>query len=321
MPNITVTDKRKKAVSKKSYSLPMIWMLSKKLLKELKNNWRKEEWWRFRLPSLIVRVLYRLFKRKNNGIYVMKEDWDNLIILDACSYELFADTNWIKGSLEKKISRGSHTWMFLQENFQSYYPDAVYISSNPFIWEFKDCFFRTIYVALEDEIKTYGTILPESVLKEALKANKAYPDKRLIVHFLQPHEPYIGETKIRQNQKNNMSPFHLFAKGDIDENTLRKAYKDNLKAVLPAVEKLVNQLAGKTVISSDHGEAFGAWAKPFPVRIYGHSGPRIKELIEIPWFTIDKPPRKSINTSGEPQALEINDENKIKKHLQALGYI
>lgn len=33
---------------------------------------------------------------------VMNQDWDNLIILDGCRYDLFEEINTISGDLEKK---------------------------------------------------------------------------------------------------------------------------------------------------------------------------------------------------------------------------
>jgi len=283
----------------------------KKGIKEVRQEWRNSEWWQFRVPSLIIRAIYSLFKKKNDGVYVMKEDWDNLIILDACRYDLFVKTNWLEGNLEKKISRGSHTYMFLKENFSGYYPDTVYVSANPFIWDFRNSFYQIIYI---------DTVSPKIFSEYVSKMNRIYSNKRLIVHFLQPHHPFIGETKIEDIGQENKNPYYLFAKGKIKESTIREAYKDNLKAVLPSVKKLVDELAGKTVITADHGEAFGAKIPFWPVKIYGHSGPRIKELIEVPWLIIEKTPRKKIIKGEKRQKPLIIDEKQIEDDLQIPGY-
>jgi len=292
----------------------------RKIIREIAKEWRHRNWWQFRLPSLFARFTFHyIIKEKNDGVYVMEEDWDNLIILDACRYDIFAETNWINGILEKINSRGSHTWMFLKENFLNrYFFDTVYVSSNPFIWEVKDSFYRIVYVAPKNELETYGTVLPETVAESALNVNKSYPDKRLIIHFLQPHYPFIGETKI---EKNEINPFYLFARGKIEKDLLMQAYKDNLKRVLLVVERLIKELLGKTVITSDHGEAFGEKIKFFPIKIYGHSGPRIKGLIEVPWLVIDKFPRKQVKEALKKDTAIPGDYQKIKKHLQVLGYI
>ena len=68
-------------------------------------------------------------------MFILDEDWDNLIILDACRYDFFKEEiekRQIDGYLKKVISRGSHTLNFLKENFtEDYYNDIVYITANP----------------------------------------------------------------------------------------------------------------------------------------------------------------------------------------------
>jgi len=60
---------------------------------------------------------------------VMEENWNYLIILDACRYDYFEKLhrNYFSGVLEKKISLGSGTSEWLRKNFTSYYPDTIYI--------------------------------------------------------------------------------------------------------------------------------------------------------------------------------------------------
>ena len=41
---------------------------------------------------------------------------------------------------------------------------------------------------------------------------------------------------------------------------------------LPHALKLEKKLSGKTVITSDHSEAFGELTFPLPIRVYGHPG-------------------------------------------------
>lgn len=276
-------------------------------LNQLKNGWRSKEWWRFKMPSLIIRGIFAVIHLSNNGFFVAKEDWDNLIILDACGYEVFEKTNWIKGSLEKKTSRGSHTMMFLNNNFKGYSSDIIYISSNPFIWDFKDNFFKVVYI---------GSILPETLAHYATITARSYPNKRLIVHFVQPHHPFIGETKIAEADEKNIDPYHLFAEGKVSRELIFRAYQDNLKRVLKVTEQLIQELPGKTVVSADHGEAFGAKIPYWPFKIYAHSGPRIKELTDIPWFLPEVvKERKKILLNGKKEKSIIIDENEIRNSL------
>jgi len=64
----------------------------------------------------------------------MGEDWDNLFILDACRYDMFADRIDLAGSLESRISLGSSSEEFMERNFVGeQFHDTVYINANPFI--------------------------------------------------------------------------------------------------------------------------------------------------------------------------------------------
>lgn len=62
----------------------------------------------------------------------MIEDWDNLVLLDACRYDQFERLNTISGVLENRISQGSSTFEFLTENIAGKKShDTVYVTSNP----------------------------------------------------------------------------------------------------------------------------------------------------------------------------------------------
>lgn len=45
-----------------------------------------------KLKNKIVNVvLYKFLYRNNNGIYILNENWDHLIILDDCRYDVFSE--------------------------------------------------------------------------------------------------------------------------------------------------------------------------------------------------------------------------------------
>ena len=54
---------------------------------EIRKNWKNRNWWEDRFIHYVIENYYK--KKPNRGIYVMGEDWDNLIILDACRYDMF----------------------------------------------------------------------------------------------------------------------------------------------------------------------------------------------------------------------------------------
>lgn len=135
-------------------------------------------------------------------VKLMREQWDYLIILDACRYDYFEQVwgNYLKGDLTKKISVGSGTVEWRNKSFTSYYGDVIYISANPYItssgpvkgFSAKQHFCKVYCLCLNDWDKQKGTVLPETVTKRAIDIINANTDKRAIIHYLQPHEPYLG---------------------------------------------------------------------------------------------------------------------------------
>jgi len=117
----------------------------KRFLLEFKNNWRDSYWWKTKLRDIVV-VNYFRYVIGNRGEYVMKKDWDNLIILDACRYDLFVEVSGLKP--DYIISRGSCTAEFLRENFQgNKFMDTIYITANPIVdLLVRDCFYKVISV-------------------------------------------------------------------------------------------------------------------------------------------------------------------------------
>lgn len=64
---------------------------------------------------------------------VMEEDWDNLIILDACRYDSFVDMNNISGQLDSIISVSSTSPEFMEKTFKEReFHDTVCVSANGF---------------------------------------------------------------------------------------------------------------------------------------------------------------------------------------------
>lgn len=135
---------------------------------------------------------------------IMKEDWDYLIVLDACRYDYFAAMwkKYFEGILEKRISLGSCTLEWCLESFKDYYPDVVYISANPYInskieidgFDAKKHFYKIVDVWDFGWNRELGTVLPETVNKVAQSLVRKFPQKRFIIHYLQPHAPYISLT-------------------------------------------------------------------------------------------------------------------------------
>jgi hypothetical protein len=288
----------------------------KKIIKKIKENWRDLRWWKHQYRD---RIFIKLISwRKNKGVYILDEEWDNLIILDDCRYDIFEELNNLGGKLEWRISRGSCTKDFLLENFQKYpYPqklrEIVYITGNPLVnLYFAGTFYR-IYSTWDygwDE--KLNTVPPENIVKDALFAKADNPGKKMIVHFVQPHCPFLGGeipiTATRDSVRERvlgrqdlpkvdddiavMQPSFLIELGKLDKKLVWEAYKNNLKIVLPHVKELINHLSGKIIVTSDHGEIMGERVPHYlyPFKEYGHPcGLNLVEnLVKVPWLIIKK---------------------------------
>jgi len=291
----------------------------------------------------VRKALIPLLFSQNPGVFVLKEKWDNLIILDACRYDVFEEayrTEGLQGRLESRISRGTETKFFLSENFRNraMLRDTVYVSANPVVSKLlSDKLFKVVPIWKDGWDPVEDTVLPEYVYERTLEAIEQYPDKRLIVHFLQPHRPFIGyanynwwKTEIPNRRFaltwGSMSEDGKSLLFSVSTEDLMELYKRNLKLTLPYVRRLLDVLPGTTVVTGDHGEAFGERIHPLlPFSVYGHPGRvRIDALTRVPWFVAESRTKKIIRSEPEIHSTEHlpkEDEDLINERLSALGYI
>jgi hypothetical protein len=144
-------------------------------------------------------------------------DWDILIILDACRYDLFKENykDFLEGTLEKRTSVATSTPEWLQKTFKDYYKDIIYISANPYCngkninyrnKEFmgKERFFKVIDVWDFGYDIILNNVHPSVVNEAFLKYYQLHPNKKFIIHYIQPHYPYISvEPKYIKLQKSH----------------------------------------------------------------------------------------------------------------------
>jgi len=283
-------------------------------------------------PRKILLELNKIYHRNvrgRKGIKVMEKDWDNLIILDACRYDLFEEVNTTDGKLTSVISSDSSTSGFLKYNFRDdYFPDTVYISANPQVQRhgveshFHDCI-RLWEDNWNNELKT---VHPRDVTDKSLDIQKKYPNKRHIIHYIQPHYPFIGETgkKIEhrtvtgdgviENEEDISSVWYQLETGTLDRDIVWKAYRENLEIVLEELDRLLEALVGKSVVTSDHGNALGE------LGVYGHpSGVYLHSLVRVPWLEFKQQKRRKIKDGKINESKP--DDRDISEHLKHLGYV
>jgi hypothetical protein len=303
----------------------------KYVLNKIGHNGNEWTWWYIQFTNRILSLYYR----GASGVVtdnqsIVDRNWDTMIILDGCRFDVFRNQiatqgsyfNDLKWSLEKIESGASCSPEFLVKNFASKkLPDTVFVSSNSYLTALlpKDTFFKTLDLWKTHWNDIVGTVLPEDVAKEGLKARERYPNKRLIIQFLQPHGPFIGE--IGNGFKT--IPSIVFRQG---RDRAVQAYISNLCAVFPYVQLLISRLDGVIIVTSDHGEALGE--KVLGIPVYGHPrGSRMPALMEVPWLTIYKEKNHLLACDNKNDYSDDHSEQDrkqegeiIKNRLGALGY-
>lgn len=306
---------------------------------EVLKHGRDPEWVRKRFLSHVV-ARYFEWNPPEGRSRVVDHDWDTLLLLDACRYDLFkealADYS-LPGELSMRKSMASGTPDYLTENFEGdTFHDIVCVTANPYIdTELpENTFHRVVSIWRDGWDDELGTVRPETVAEAARETRENYPNKRLIIHFNQPHTPFIGETRISgrgmhnlrsrvigdNTQVNSRTPFEKLGAGELNRETVWQAYRSNLDCILPVVEDLLTSLRGLTVVTSDHGNALGERAWPFPISVYGHPlGIIIPSLIEVPWFSHKSGKRPRI-VSEPPINSEERITDEVEDRLEDLGY-
>jgi len=225
---------------------------------------------------------------------IEREDWDNLMIFDACRYNYFEKIypKYLKGELKKAHNRGiSYTFDWFDEMFDGKY-DAVLYTAAPFAvrenfaergWTYTDHFVDVVGHQDIDFNHEKGTS-PPKLINEAVRGHD-WNGKR-VIRYLQPHPPFLdtpledltrGKGKIQRTEQ-------ALVKGEITEQDLKDAYEKNVRVAFEGAVDLIPDLDGAVVITSDHGTALNENSYLFHTR----SHPEMPCLNHVPWFEVEE---------------------------------
>jgi len=298
--------------------------------------WRTERW-RHTLIGVISNIYYT---PSEDPTSFMNEDWDNLIILDACRYDLFKQINSIDGIVSYKLSPASSTSEFLSTVVkENEFDDVVYVTSNPMYrtLDLEEVFHDVIDVWEYSWNSDIRTVMPEAMSEATVRTFKTYPNKRILSHWMQPHYPFIGpsaeligdhagfEHTVRKatndySGRDDPTVWKLLKNGETTVDAVWDAYAENLELALPYVEEAIETLDGKTVITSDHGNLIGERPVPLLGSVYGHpSGIKHNQLNQVPWLEVPYDNRRTI-TAGETTDHHSVPDEVVSERLADLGY-
>jgi hypothetical protein len=267
-------------------------------------------------------------RESSKGENIFQSEWDVAIILDACRYDLFeslsSDFEFLS-EIQAKQSLASITpnWMerTFTNNIAPKLSDTTYICGNPYSDKYTpEGMFSDLYEPWRNNWSDEnGTLPARSVTDFAIKISRQRTPKRLLVHYMQPHYPFIGGEKVGAGidassmGNSGMDVWTKLELGLVNKQSVWNSYRENLRYVLRDVELLLNNIdADNVVITSDHGNAIGEFG------VYGHPGNiSINPLRKVPWVRTSAEDKE--NYAPDP-ALDSNGPNHVEDRLRSLGY-
>lgn len=288
------------------------------------------------------------------GRNIFNTEWDLLIVLDACRYDalqVVTEEYTFLDTIEPTLSLGSASkeWMvntFRREQLEAI-EKTVYLTGNAWVdralvetvdfssWSatrgsvihnnnlvdqllqrptvtreaFADLWLQTAHSV--DGVDVFPA---EDLTDYAIRYGREHNPERLIVHYMQPHAPYLHRwSEGKQLRKTDTEPFKQLRTGH-DRQPVWEAYLNNLRYVLDHVEILFkNYEAENVVITADHGEMFGESL------LYGHAeGVPHPKLRVVPWVEASAVDRETVDPEVD---LEDESDMNVDDRLNALGYI
>lgn len=292
---------------------------------------------------LYMKAWLAISSRYPIGTNVFERDWELLIVLDACRVDALQEVASEYDFLDsidsiRSVASTSDVWMAqtFTGKHRAEIQRTAYISANAYAkrviedrelpgsanltdWDvvFPEDFLL-LDQAWEHQVNhTYPHMLSEDLTDRAITVGREHNPPRQIVHYLQPHEPYIANS-IKQDRKMREyeeDPLGSLRDGNVSRSVVWNAYLDDLRRCLDHVETLLQSIdADRAVITADHGEAFGEW------RTYGHLCGNLHPVVKrVPWV------ETSASDSGQYQPVfeyesDQSQSLNVDQQLEDLGY-
>lgn len=241
-------------------------------------------------------------------------DWDVLLILDACRYDMFSEL--VPAPVEPLHSHASATPQWIRKMSDTGEFDGVtVVTGNPQYKKVDREIPDIIEVFDTDWNNELGTVLPEPIF-ENIESQLEEGGGPVLGHFVQPHWPYVmkvGETWTPAMDSDGIGVVGRSAQvemshGKFDPEFAKRAYRASLRSVWSEIEPWIGELVDngyRVVVTADHGELFGGaqdlWMYEHPSRVH------IPPLTQVPWVDFNPSEGTSVDSETESK-------------LEALGY-
>lgn len=281
------------------------------------------KWW--------IRKQYHRIKPKSiDGTNIFEREWDLLIIIDGC------DAAWVqdvapeqhffdKDDIDSIVSVGSGSDDWHEQTF-AHTPSEVleqtaFITANPFINAHKPP-----SLGFLEDVREWGweedlgTVPAHKITNAAIRAGRTTDFDRYVVHYMQPHAPFLRRTdpddrravELSYPAKDCREPWYQVMRGGLQSDRLRDLYVDNLRYVLNEVDTLCDNFdAEDAILSADHGNAVGDDG------LYGHPARvDIEQIQRVPWVSVSATDDRIITPTIDRVHTDVSRE----EQLRALGY-
>ncbi|WP_137684058.1 hypothetical protein [Haloarcula mannanilytica] len=275
-----------------------------------------------------LKALQSLGTQLNYGITPYEREWDILIVLDACRYDLFTENaprHQIYDrflDIEPIYSCASTSLEWMKKSFSNNIKqtqNTFYITANGFVNELDSTHFFDVENVYEYGIDPdFNIVPPEPVTNAALYHYRNSSASKYIIHYAPPHAPFLHcPGKYDSINGNSQNVWDGLRKNKYCVNDVWEDYGQNLLNVLDHVEILLDNMSGKIAITSDHGNAIGEWG------IYGHPGyVPIPDIKRVPWIETEGLDLNTYDTNPEDIRSDKElDDQEVEEHLQDLGYM
>jgi hypothetical protein len=269
-------------------------------------------------------VVRRLPFRQGTPVY--EREWDVLVVLDACRYDMYQR---VVGDSDALLSVGSTSTEWMNGTFTDRYAEDVastaYVSANPYSHKLDaELFGRLDHVWEAHWDDDLGTIPPEPVTDHGIAVARTGDYDRVICHYMQPHFPFIadgegfgrlGRGGFGLGEDDSVNVWDMVERGEVDAEAVIEAYDANLAYVFESVETLLDNVDGTVAITADHGNALGEWG------MWGHRAyvPSMA-LKKVPWDVRAATDSGTYDPEFDPAADTDRADEDVQDRLRALGY-
>lgn len=272
-----------------------------------------------------LRALRRVRLRKGRNVF--DHEWDVLLILDACRYDMYQEVVG-RGDPVLSVASTSTEWMeaTFDERFADELSRTAYVSANPYSHKLDESRFGLIdHVWRDHWDEDLGTIPAEPVTDHGIAAARSGAYDRIILHYMQPHFPFVGTEQFGRlgrggfdlGDDEGQNVWRMVERGEVDPERAIDAYYDNLRYVYESVETVLENVDGTVVVTADHANALGEW------NLWGHRAyVPFTAVRQVPWDVRHCTDSHTYEPSVD--AADLTDgaaSTDVGERLRSLGYL